>query len=408
MSNFSIRFIWSHCIIQRKETKPLKLSISISLMINIVLLAISVIFTSCRKSPPPEPYTPTLYQIEIPYGFPTMLNIPTDNPMSVEGIELGRTLFYDGRLNGRTHPDSLMSCATCHIQANSFEAGVNHPVFTGGFTHGLTGKPTPHVMLPLINLVWNSNGYLWNGKIWENNPDSRFRNIEDLVWMGVVAEHEMAGDTNRTKALIASIPGYPEMFRKAFGTPDVTMERISKAIAQFVRTLISSDSKFDKYLRGEEQLSPEELRGFVLFTTEEGGDCFHCHGGSGNPLFTTNKFYNNGKDSIFTDPFDRFGITGDPMEKGAYKATSLRNIELTGPYMHDGRFETLDEVVEFYSKNLISTPYIDPLMHHIVNGGIQLTPNEKADLTAFIKTLRDDTFLTKPEFGKPANMPGIQ
>lgn len=394
MSNFSIRFIWSHCIIQRKETKPLKLSISISLMINIVLLAISLIFTSCRKSPPPEPYTPTLYQIEIPYGFPTMLNIPTDNPMSVEGIELGRTLFYDGRLNGRTHPDSLMSCFTCHKQENSFEVGLSRP-----YPFGVTGQSTHHAMLPMINLVWNMGNYGWNGSV---------GSIEEDV-LGVISDpSEFDSSPEKVVNTIKNIDGYPELFKKAFGTNEVTVDRIAKAIAQFVRTLISSDSKFDKYLRGEEQLSPEELRGFVLFTTEEGADCFHCHGGSGNPLFTTNKFYNNGKDSIFTDPFDRFGITGDPMEKGAYKATSLRNIELTGPYMHDGRFETLDEVVEFYSKNLISTPYIDPLMHHIVNGGIQLTPNEKADLTAFIKTLRDDTFLTKPEFGKPANMPGIQ
>jgi cytochrome c peroxidase len=227
--------------------------------------------------------------------------------------------------------------------------------------------------------------------------------------LGVISDpSEFDSSTEKVVNTIKNIDGYPELFKKAFGTNEVTVDRIAKAIAQFVRTLISSDSKFDKYLRGEEQLSPEELRGFVLFTTEEGADCFHCHGGSGNPLFTTNKFYNNGKDSVFTDPFDRFGITGDPMEKGAYKATTLRNIELTGPYMHDGRFEILDEVVEFYSKHLINTPYIDPLMHHIADGGIQLTPNEKSDLMAFIKTLRDDTFLTKPEFGKPANMPGLQ
>ncbi len=365
----------------------------------------SILFSSCTKTIDPEPYTPTPYQIDIPYGFPTKLNIPQDNPMTVEGIELGRILFYDGRMSGRTHPDSLMSCATCHIQSNSFETGINHPVFTGGFTHGLTGKPTPHVTLPLINLVWNSNGYLWNGKISENNPDQRFRNIEDLVWMGVVAEHEMAGDTNITTALIASIPGYPELFRKAFGTPDVTMNRISKAVAQFVRTLISSNSNFDKYMRGQYQLSPEELRGFVLFTTEEGADCFHCHGGFGNPLFTTNLFYNNGKDTDFSDPLDRYGITGNPTDKGAYKATTLRNIELTGPYMHDGRFATLDEVIEFYSHDVQNSPYINPLMHHVASSGVQLTPNEKADLMAFIKTLKDEEFLTNPSFSRPANLP---
>jgi cytochrome c peroxidase len=374
----------------------------------VVVIAVMLFFVSCSKSgdKQPEPHTPTPYQIEIPYGFPTKLNIPEDNPMTVEGIALGRYLFYDGRMSGRTHPDSLMSCATCHIQANAFECGIDHPVFTGGFTHGLSGKATPHVMLPLINLVWNPNGYLWNGKIAEDNPNPAFRNIEDLVWMGVVAEHEMAGDTNRTRELIAYIPGYPELFSKAYGTPEVTMDRISKAVAQFVRTLISSDSDFDRYLRGEYQLSPEELRGFVLFTTEEGADCFHCHGGGGNPLFTTNLFYNNGKDVEFNDPLDRYSITGNTRDIGAYKATTLRNIGVTGPYMHDGRFETLDDVIDFYSHHVQNSPYINPLMHHVANNGTQLTPTEKAELMAFIKTLRDDVFLTNPDFARPEKLPG--
>jgi cytochrome c peroxidase len=158
-------------------------------------------------------------------------------------------------------------------------------------------------------------------------------------------------------------------------------------------------------MRGEVQLSPSELNGFVLFTTEEGADCFHCHGGFGNPLFTTHLFYNNGKDTIFTDPRDRYAVTGDLMEKGAYKAPTLRNIELTAPYMHDGRFKTLDEVIDFYSHHVLNSPYIDPLMHHVADGGTQLTQNEKADLIAFIKTLRDDEFLTNPAFSRPANFP---
>jgi cytochrome c peroxidase len=224
--------------------------------------------------------------------------------------------------------------------------------------------------------------------------------------MAVTAPHEMAGDSNKTKALIQSIPGYPELFAKAFGSGTVTMSNISKAIAQFVRTLISSDSKFDRYMRGEQQLSTQELSGYVLFMTEEGADCFHCHGGSGNPLFTTNLFYNNGKDSEFNDPRDRFSVTGDPLDHGAYKASTLRNIELTGPYMHDGRFKTLEEVIDFYSQGIIWSPYIHPLMHHANDGGIQLMPGEKSDLIAFIKTLRDDTFLKNPAFSAPAKLPG--
>ncbi len=325
--------------------------------------------------------------------------------MTTEGIELGRYLFYDGRLSGRTESDSLMSCGTCHLQSRSFEAGIDHPKFTGGKTFGLKGVPTPHYTLPLINLVWNESGYLWSGSISGGNPDASRRNLEALVWMGVTAPHEMAGDTNKTKALIQSIPGYSDLFEKAFGSRTVTMQNISKAIAQFTRTLISSDSKFDRYMRGEEQLTISELNGYVLFMTEEGADCFHCHGGSGNPLFTTNLFYNNGKDSSFNDSRDRFSVTGDPSDKGAYKATTLRNIELTGPYMHDGRFKTLEEVIDFYSEGIIWSPNVHPLMHHAYDGGIQLTPSEKSDLIAFIKTLRDESFLTNPTFGAPEKLP---
>jgi cytochrome c peroxidase len=204
---------------------------------------------------------------------------------------------------------------------------------------------------------------------------------------------------------ISGIPGYPERCKMAFGTPEITVERIAKAIAQFIRTLVSANSRFDQYLRGEIQLNQSELNGFVLFTTEEGADCFHCHGAAANPLFTTHLFYNNGKDSVFTDSGDRYAITGDPMDKGAYKASTLRNIEYTAPYMHDGRFESLEEVIDFYAHDLVWSPWINPLMHHISNGGNQLTVTEKEDLLAFIKTLSDTAFLTNPAFGPPEKFP---
>lgn len=372
----------------------------------IVFFLILILFlTLCKKEKGVPIYQPTPYQINIPQFFPTKLNIPPNNPMTVEGVELGRYLFYDGRLSGRTHPDSLMSCGTCHIQSRSFVCGIDHPKFTGGATFGLTGIPTPHSMMPLINMVFNHNGYLWNGMIHESNEIQSKRRLEDLVWMGVMAPHEMHGDTNRTVALIQSIPGYPELFFKAFGSEKVTMEHIGKAIAQFVRTLISANSKFDKYLRGEVQLSQDELSGYVLFMTEEGADCFHCHGGAGVPLFTTNLYYNNGKDTLFDDPRDRFSITGNLIDKGAYRAPTLRNIELTAPYMHDGRFISLEEVIDFYSHDVKQSPYVHPLMHHMSRGGVQLTPKQKQDLLAFIRTLRDDEFLANPKFSKPAVFP---
>ena len=373
-------------------------------LLSIAIVIACYTMSSCRKDPKTitsaEPVT-----LEIPKFFPTRLNIPADNPLTKEGIALGRYLFYDGRLSGRTAPDSLMTCATCHLQSRAFECGIDHPKYKSGFPYGITGIPTPNVMLSLQNLVWNESGYLWNGSIHATNANINRRDIEDLVWMGVVAPHEMNGDTNQTRNVIQQIPGYPELFEKAFGSPTVTMRNISRAIAQFVRTLVSSNSKFDRYFRGEEQLSDQELSGYVLFTTEDGADCFHCHGGSGNPLFTTNLFYNNGKDMEFIDPRDRYAVTGDPADKGAYRAPTLRNIEFTGPYMHDGRFKTLEEVINFYSHQIVKSPYVHPLMHHVNDGGIQLLPSEKADLKAFLLTLSDNTFITNTDFSKPLLFP---
>jgi cytochrome c peroxidase len=375
---------------------------------HIILIIFILALVSCKDDgelilTPVDRATP--YTIEIPHGFPTKLNIPADNPMTVEGIALGRYLFYDGRISGHSDPGQQMSCYTCHIQANAFECGINNPDFPGGLTHGVTGIPTPHYMIPLFNQVWNSNGYLWNGSVSNDNADPMRRNIESMLYLAIIAPHEFNSDTTSAVNAIKAVPGYAPLFKAAFGSEDVTIERMGKAVAQFVRTFISSESKFDKYLRGEIQLTPSEINGYVLFVTEEGGDCFHCHGASGNPLFTTNLFYNNAKDSIFDDPHDRFSITGDPAMHGAYKAPSLRNIALTAPYMHDGRYKTLDEVINFYSDSLVYSPYADPLMHHLMNGGVRLTSSEKADLKAFLLTLTDEEFIKNPAFSKPEQIP---
>jgi cytochrome c peroxidase len=371
------------------------------------LILLLIALFSCKKQETQEPpYVPSPYVIEIPWRFPASVNIPADNPMTIEGVELGRCLFYDGRLSGRTSPDSLMSCSTCHLQSHAFECGIDHPKFAGGHPFGVTGIPTAHSMLPLINLVWTGNGYLWNGSVHGQNADKNSRNIEDIVSMAIVTPSEMNSDTTRVKTLIQNIPGYPELFRKAFGGSTVTMKNISKAIAQFVRTLVSSGSKFDRFMKGEVQLNSSELSGYVLFMTEQGADCFHCHGGEGNPLFTAGLYYNNGKDSLFTDVLDRSWVTGNTSDIGAYKAPTLRNLAFTAPYMHDGRFRTLDEVLDLYNSKLVWSPSISPLMHHISTGGVQLTPSKKADLKAFLLTLTDSTFILNPAFSKPEKLPG--
>ena len=197
------------------------------------------------------------------------------------------------------------------------------------------------------------------------------------------------------------------MFKDAFGTEEITYDRISKALAQYIRTIISYRTKFHKWLRHEQgiTLDPAEMRGFEFLMSEK-ADCFHCHGQTA--LLTTNDFYNNAKDSFFTGPFqdprDRYGVTKDEMDRGAYKATSLINCELYGPYMHDGRFKTLREVVDFYSDHLINSPYVDPLMEWIYYGGTHLTELEKDDLIAFLGTLTDHDLLTDPQYSKPADL----
>ena len=357
---------------------------------HILTIAVLMLFcASCRDRIEP----PTPYDIPIPKGFPTVLNIPTDNPMTVEGIALGKLLFEDPHLCGYTgsEPDSLMSCATCHRRECNYDIGTDNPRFPDGTPHGrTTGKPTVHNVMPLVNLVFNHEGYFWNGLISNDNPNPEMRSIEDIVRMAITADDEMCGSEASAVAAIRADAKYPPLFKKAFGTEEITMDRIQKAIAQYVRSLVSANSKFDRYLQGREQLTAQELHGYILFTTEEGADCFHCHGGEGSPLFTTNLFYNNGLDTQPTDSHDRASVTGDPHDRGAYRAPSLRNVTKSAPYMHDGRFQTLDEVLNFYNLEVQNSPYISPLMHHVNDGGVHLTPNDIADLKTFLETLTDD------------------
>ena len=367
------------------------------------LLVSAFFFQSCDPKPTEVPFSATPYYLEIPRFFPTNLHIPNDNPLTVEGIELGKHLFYDERLCGYLgeNPDSMMSCATCHVQANNFDIGMNNPRFPGGKSFGLSGAPTPHNTMPLMNLVFNSEGYFWNGMVHEANPDILKRTLEDIVLMGITAPHEMNSTPERAVFALKQNPKYPAMFKNAFGTEEIRIVYIQKAIAQFIRTLVSANSKFDRFCRGKEQLTEDEMNGYVLFSTEEGADCFHCHGGDGNLLLTTNMYYNNALSNSFDDLRDRFAVTRNTQDIGAYRAPSLRNCMVSPPYMHDGRFTTIDEVLEFYNFGLQYSPFVHPLMHKIDQGGAFLTLSQIAYLKAFLNTLTDTDFLTNPQFSKP-------
>lgn len=369
--------------------------------IYLILIGL-ILFTGCNK-PPDDSFAATPYNLQIPRYFPTNLNIPNDNPLTVEGIELGRHLFYDERLCGYlgNNPDSMMSCATCHIQSANFSVDMQNPRFPNGKTFGLSGVFTQHFTMPLVNLIFNNEGYFWNGLIHHSNINAAQRTLEDVVLMGIKAPHEMNSTPEKAVYAISKNSKYPNLFKKAFGSEEINLIRIQKAIAQFIRTLVSGNSKFDRYLFGKENLTDAEMRGFILFSTENGADCFHCHGGSGSPLFTTNLFYNNALSTIFDDPRDRFAVTKNLQDKGAYRAPSLRNIEFSAPYMHNGQFQTLDEVLEFYNFGLQNSLYVSPMMHKVSQGGACLTLNQIADLKSFLLTLTDTEFLSNPKFAKP-------
>ena len=269
--------------------------------------------------------------------------------MTVEGVALGEKLFHEGK-----------SCAICHHKEYSFEMGPEGTLEQLG---------TPHTMLPLINLAWNTTGLGWKGQV---------ATLEDMVYAAYTDPAEINADTIEVVKRLKQSEIYPELFKKAFGTDEITFVQVEKAIAQYVRSLVFADSKFDRYLRGEEQLNQDELNGYRLFITETRADCVHCHGGGSNALFTTNLRYNNGLDASSNETF---------------KAPTLRNIALTAPYMHDGRFTTLDEVIDFYSEGVQYSENISPLIHHVMQGGVQLTNEEKAQLKAFLNTLTDQSLL---------------
>mgnify|MGYP001989599867 FL=1 len=203
---------------------------------------------------------------------------------------------------------------------------------------------------------------------------------------------------------------YPEQFFDAFGTTEITPDLVSKAIAQFVRTMVSADSKFDRWRRGEVELTDNEYNGYQMFLREGGDpevvpggqfgtDCFHCHGEAGLQ-FTDHLFHNNGLDPSFESDAGHVMVSGNPLDSGKFRTPTLRNIALSGPYMHDGRFETLEEVVDHYNSGGVASSTIDPFMKY-TTGGLSLAPSQKEDLIAFLHTLTDTSFVSNPAFSNP-------
>lgn len=328
-----------------------------------------------------QQYEPTPLSLDIPPLFDQNIIspvIPIDNALTVEGVALGKKLFFDPILSG----DNTQACADCHAPENAFTDDTP-------FSEGIDGLFGNRNSMPLFNLAWNYNErFTWDG---------RELSLERQALEPVSNPIEMHSDWTDVAMKLQDHTEYPGLFELAFGTIEIDSTLVTKAIAQFERTLISGNSKFDRFLLGEETLTPEEQNGFNVFMDEARGDCFHCHGNANNPLWTDNIFHNNGLDATFTD-LGLGAVTGNPSDNGKFRSPSLRNLVYTAPYMHDGRFATLDEVIDHYSEGLQDSPTIDPLMKMVDQGGVQLSEQDKADLKQFLLSLTDEAFVNNPEF----------
>jgi cytochrome c peroxidase len=324
----------------------------------------------------------TPFQLDVPQGFPQPF-IPADNPMTEEGVKLGRHLFYETALSG----DNSMNCASCHMQERAFTDASAVSV-------GIDGIPGTRKAMPLFNLAFVDK-FFWDG---------RSVSLEEQAIIPIIDPIELNADMPTVVKRLQDNPLYPPMFAAAFGDDQVTPERMGKAIAQFERTLISANSKFDSVerLKTGARFSPEEQLGFEMFTTEL-GDCFHCHGTVETNFllgaFGVDLFINNGLKDNYTDK-GRFEVTGNVDDIGKFKVPSVRNVQFAFPYMHDGSVPNLDSLIGFYNFGGHKHINIDPNMK-AAGIGRNWTSAQKQGLAAFLRSLSDYQFLTDTAFSDP-------
>jgi cytochrome c peroxidase len=328
-------------------------------------------------------YNPESYQVNLPSHFPA-LEIPADNPLTKQGILLGRHLFYDPILSA----DSTMSCASCHLPEFSFTDAKALSV-------GIDGIPGRRSSMSLINIGFVKSGLFWDGRV-KTLEEQALLPVEDPVelhttWPDVIEK-------------IKVHPTYPKMFREAFGIKnksEISKELAAKAMAQFERIIISKDSKFDLIQQGQAFYTDLELTGLGLFFDDDPDlpdtECGHCHN---IPMATSDDFFNNGlTETNSLDGFPDIGrgkVTGSRADNGKFRAPTLRNIKYSAPYMHDGRFKTLDEVINHYKSGGKNSPNADPLLHPLAIDQYYI----KA-LKAFIETFNDTLFYKNPDLQNP-------
>lgn len=311
-----------------------------------------------------------------PSNFPEPAYHFNTNAVTKEGFELGRKLFYDPILSA----DNTISCGSCHIQTSAF---THHGHIV---SHGIADRMGTRNSPPIMNLAWHTS-FMWDGGIFDL----------DLQSIAPITNHLEMDETmpNVLRKLQMSAQ-YPALFKKAFGSEQITTTSFLKALSQFMLMCISSNSKYDSVMRNEGNVTftLEEQEGYSLFKQK----CASCHK---EPLFTDNSFRNNGLTPSMVNDEGRFTITQLSEDKYKFKVPSLRNLAYTAPYMHDGRFLTLDAVFDHYASNVALSPTLDPLLQQGGSIGISLTADERTKIKAFLNTLNDRGFLFDKQLSQP-------
>jgi len=334
----------------------------------IVLCLFGLFILACKKDNPIKEEIEKFLGFQKPGNFPEPVYNFANNPVTKEGFELGRALFYEPRLSR----NNTITCGSCHIQSSAFTQH-GHDV-----SHGIDDRLGTRNSPPIMNLAWNK-AFMWGGGVFDL----------DLQPITPITTHEEM-DENLENVLnkIRALPKYTAMFKGAFGTEEVTTARFMKALSQFMVMCVSSNSKYDKVMRKESgaTFTADEQAGYVLFKDK----CASCHS---EPLFTDGSFRNNGLGISTINDKGLYGATLIETDKYKFKVPSLRNLQYTAPYMHDGRFLSLAGVLEHYNSEVQATPNLDPLLNQNGKLGIALNEDQKAKLTAFLNTLNDTDFI---------------
>ena len=339
-----------------------------TITLTVLLLLLIAIVNACKKTEN-QISTPTPFVFITPNGFPPPESITfQNNPITLQGIELGRKLFYDGRLS----KDGNFPCSSCHQQFSGF-ATYDHSL-SHGFNNQFTTRNAPG----LFNLAWQKS-FHWDGGI---------NHLEVQPLAPITAPNEMGITLDSALMILKADSAYYRMFNNAFGNPSITSQRMLKALAQFTGSLITSNSKYDRVMNGLDTFSNFEKKGYVHFKN----NCASCHK---EPLFTDNSFRNNGMPLNRFNDIGRQRITGLSSDSLKFKVPSLRNIQLTFPYMHDGSIFSVPQVIDHYIAKT-NAPQIG--LDSVLRKPIVLNKLQKNELIYFLYTLTDTVFTKNKRF----------